>query len=80
MWLERIAERHFTREEIEAIQKRGGFEALLDELRQRLAEQDARHQGGSKWIERWGHPPLVPMATTPRASASARIARATAVP
>ncbi len=57
-WLAKIAERHFTREEMEAIQARGGFEELLDELRKRLAEQDERHQGGSKWIGTLGTSPF----------------------
>ncbi|MDA1195965.1 MAG: VWA domain-containing protein [Planctomycetota bacterium] len=57
-WLERIAERHFTREEMDAIRGRGGLEALLEELRKRLAEQDARHQGGSKWIGTLGTSPF----------------------
>ena len=57
-WLERIAERHFTKEEMEAIKARGGFEELLEELRKRLAEQDERHQGGNKWIGTMGTSPF----------------------
>ena len=57
-WLSKIAERYFTEEEMQAAVKRGGFEALLEELRKRLAEQEERHQGGSKWIGTLGTSPF----------------------
>ena len=49
-WLAKLAEKHLTPEEKAAIDAAGGFAALMDRLRQRLAEQQGRHQGGSKWI------------------------------
>ncbi len=49
-WLEKLAEKHLTAEERAAISALGGFEALMQTLKDRLAEQKARHQGGSKWI------------------------------
>jgi hypothetical protein len=57
-WLRRIAERHFSEEEMRRITARGGFEALMEELRRRLAEQETRHQGGSKWIGTAGTSPF----------------------
>jgi len=57
-WLRKLAERFFTEEEMARIQAKGGWEALLEELRDRLAEQDARHQGGSKWIGTGGSSPF----------------------
>lgn len=57
-WLRKIAERYFTAEEMQAAMQRGGFEELMDELRKRLAEQDERHQGGSKWIGTGGTSPF----------------------
>ena len=57
-WLHQIARRHFTEEEMREIQARGGFEELLEELRKRLAEQEERHQGGSKWIGTLGTSPF----------------------
>jgi uncharacterized protein with von Willebrand factor type A (vWA) domain len=36
----------------------GGFEKLMETLRQRLAEQKGRHQGGSKWIGTAGTSPF----------------------
>ncbi|HMO09717.1 MAG TPA: VWA domain-containing protein [Paracoccaceae bacterium] len=57
-WLEKLAERHLTAEEREAVKALGGFERLMEALRQRLAEQQGRHQGGSKWIGTAGTSPF----------------------
>ena len=48
-WLRRMAERYLSPEERAEIEKLG-FDKLMETLRQRLAEQKERHQGGSKWI------------------------------
>ena len=47
-WLRKIAERVMTPEEMAEIEAMGGLEKLLETLKERLAEQDGRHQGGSK--------------------------------
>jgi uncharacterized protein with von Willebrand factor type A (vWA) domain len=57
-WLEKLAEKHLTAEERAAISALGGFDALMDALRQRLAEQKGRHQGGSKWVGTAGTSPF----------------------
>ncbi len=57
-WLEKLAEKHLSPEERAAITALGGFEALIDTLRKRLAEQQGRHQGGSKWIGTAGTSPF----------------------
>ena len=57
-WLERLMDRHLSPEEKAAIQSLGGFDALMDTLRQRLADQKGRHQGGSKWIGTAGTSPF----------------------
>jgi uncharacterized protein with von Willebrand factor type A (vWA) domain len=57
-WLEKLAEKHLTPEERAEIQALGGFDALMDTLRQRLAEQKGRHQGGSKWVGTAGTSPF----------------------
>ncbi len=57
-WLRRLAERHFTPEEMAEIEALGGFEKLMETLRQRLAEQEGRHQGGNKWIGTAGTSPF----------------------
>ena len=57
-WLKKLAEKHLSAEEQAAIQAIGGFEALMQTLKDRLAEQKARHQGGSKWIGTAGTSPF----------------------
>ena len=57
-WLRKLAERHLTPEERAAVEALGGFDKLMDTLRQRLEEQKGRHQGGSKWIGTAGTSPF----------------------
>jgi uncharacterized protein with von Willebrand factor type A (vWA) domain len=47
-----------TEEERKQIEAIGGFEALMDALKQRLDEQDERHEGGNKWIGTAGTSPF----------------------
>src|SRR6201984_1846461 len=56
-WLKNLAERFLTPEEKKLIEALGGWEKLMETLRERLAEQKARHQGGSKWIGTAGTSP-----------------------
>jgi uncharacterized protein with von Willebrand factor type A (vWA) domain len=57
-WLRRLAERVLSPEEKAKIEALGGFDKLMETLRQRLAEQKERHQGGSKWIGTAGTSPF----------------------
>lgn len=57
-WLEKLAEKHLTAEEKAQIAALGGFDKLMETLKQRLAEQQGRHQGGSKWIGTAGTSPF----------------------
>ncbi|MFC0200277.1 vWA domain-containing protein [Paracoccus rhizosphaerae] len=57
-WLEKLAEKLLTDAEKADVQGSGSFEALMDKLRQRLAEQQGRHQGGNKWIGTAGTSPF----------------------
>jgi uncharacterized protein len=57
-WLRRLAEKHLTDEEKKLVAALGGFEKLMETLRQRLQEQKGRHQGGSKWIGTSGTSPF----------------------
>ena len=57
-WLEKLAERFLTPEEKAQIEALGGFDKLVETLRQRLAEQKGRHQGGNKWIGTAGTSPF----------------------
>ena len=57
-WLRRLAEKHLSPEDKALIDSLGGFEQLMETLRQRLQEQKERHQGGSKWIGTAGTSPF----------------------
>ena len=57
-WLKRLAELNLSEEEMAKIEALGGWEKLMETLRERLAEQDERHQGGSKWIGTAGTSPF----------------------
>src|SRR3954451_322388 len=57
-WLQKLAERWLTDEEKAKIEALGGWEKLMETLRERLEEQKARHQGGSKWIGTAGTSPF----------------------
>jgi hypothetical protein len=57
-WLRSLGTRVFSAEEKERVAALGGWEQLLATLRQRLAEQQQRHQGGSRWIGTGGTSPF----------------------
>jgi uncharacterized protein with von Willebrand factor type A (vWA) domain len=57
-WLKKLAERHLTDDEKRQIEAMGGLDKVLEALRQRLAEQKGRHQGGNKWIGTAGTSPF----------------------
>jgi uncharacterized protein with von Willebrand factor type A (vWA) domain len=57
-WLRELAEKNLTAEEKAEIEALGGFDKLMETLKQRLAEQKSRHQGGSKWIGTAGTSPF----------------------
>jgi len=57
-WLRRLAEKHLTDEEKKLVEALGGFDKLMETLKQRLEEQKGRHQGGSKWIGTGGTSPF----------------------
>ena len=57
-WLKALAEKVLSPEELAQIQTLGGLDKLLETLRQRLAEQKGRHEGGSKWVGTAGTSPF----------------------
>ena len=57
-WLQKLTERVMTTEEMAEIKSLGGWEKLMETLRERLAEQNKRHQGGSKMIGTGGTSPF----------------------
>jgi hypothetical protein len=56
-WLRKLAEKHLTDEERQKIEALG-WDKLWETLKQRMAEQRGRHQGGSKWIGTAGTSPF----------------------
>lgn len=57
-WLSKMAERDFTDAEKAEIEALGGWDKLMETLKQRLEEQKERHQGGNKWIGTAGTSPF----------------------
>ncbi|MFT6899847.1 MAG: hypothetical protein ACJA13_004289 [Paraglaciecola sp.] len=57
-WLRKEIERHFSDEEKAKIKALGGLDELLKTLKERLAEQEKRHQGGNKWVGTGGTSPF----------------------
>jgi uncharacterized protein with von Willebrand factor type A (vWA) domain len=57
-WLRKVAELYLTPEQMEEIKALGSWEEIMETLKQRLAEQKERHQGGSKWIGTAGTSPF----------------------
>jgi uncharacterized protein with von Willebrand factor type A (vWA) domain len=57
-WLKKLTEKYLTEEEKKQVEALGGLDKLLETLKQRLAEQKGRHQGGSKWIGTGGTSPF----------------------
>ena len=57
-WLEKLAETFLTEAEKAEIQALGGFDKLMETLKQRQAEQKGRHQGGNKWVGTAGTSPF----------------------
>jgi hypothetical protein len=57
-WLRKLAERNLSAEEKRLVEALGGWDKLMETLRERLEEQKGRHQGGSKWIGTAGTSPF----------------------
>jgi hypothetical protein len=57
-WLKALMEKLLTDEEKKSIAALGGIDKLMELLKQRLAEQQGRHQGGKKWIGTGGTSPF----------------------
>jgi uncharacterized protein with von Willebrand factor type A (vWA) domain len=56
-WLRAIAEQYLTPEEMAKVESLGSWEEIMETLKQRLEEQQGRHQGGNKWIGTGGTSP-----------------------
>ncbi len=56
-WLKLMTERFFSEEEKREIEAMGGWDKLMETLKERLEEQKKRHEGGGKWIGTGGTSP-----------------------
>ncbi|MDM8012104.1 MAG: VWA domain-containing protein [Parasphingorhabdus sp.] len=56
-WLKAVAEKYLSEEEMEKIKSLGSWEEIMETLKERLAEQEKRHEGGNKWIGTGGTSP-----------------------
>ncbi len=57
-WLKLLNEKYLTDEEKAQIEALGGFDKLMETLKQRLEEQTERHEGGNRWIGTGGTSPF----------------------
>jgi uncharacterized protein len=57
-WLRKLAEKHLSEEEKNLVESLGGWDKLMETLRERLRTQEKRHQGGSKMIGTAGTSPF----------------------
>jgi len=57
-WLQSLAARVFSAEERRRVESLGGWDKLMETLRQRLRAQRERHAGGNRWIGSGGSSPF----------------------
>ncbi|MDE2466088.1 MAG: VWA domain-containing protein, partial [Alphaproteobacteria bacterium] len=57
-WLKALTEKFLTEEEKKQIEALGGWDKLMQTLKERLEEQKSRHEGGNKWIGSGGTSPF----------------------
>ncbi len=57
-WLKALTEKFLTDEEKAQIEALGGWDKLMETLKERLEEQKKRHEGGNKWIGTGGTSPF----------------------
>lgn len=57
-WIRDAFEKQLTAEELEKLQSFDSLEELIEQFKERLEEQDERHEGGNKWIGTGGTSPF----------------------
>jgi len=57
-WIRKLIEGNLSEEDKALVKALGGWDKLMEILKQRLEEQRGRHQGGSKWIGTAGTSPF----------------------
>ena len=53
-----MGQKYLSDEEKKLVESLGGWDKLMETLKQRLEEQKKRHQGGNKWIGTGGTSPF----------------------
>lgn len=56
-WLKKLSEKYLSEEEKKQIEAMGGWDKLMETLKQRMEEQKKRHEGGNKMIGTAGTSP-----------------------
>ena len=57
-WVRDAFSKALSEEELEKLESLGGLEELIEKFKERLAEQEERHEGGNKWIGTGGTSPF----------------------
>ena len=57
-WLRAVAEKFLSPEEMAKVEALGDWDKIMETLKQRLEEQQKRHEGGNKWIGTGGTSPF----------------------
>ena len=57
-WIRDAFQKELTQEELDKLQSFESLEELIEKFKERLAEQEKRHQGGNKWIGTGGTSPF----------------------
>ena len=57
-WLKLMSQKYLSEEDKAKIEALGGWDKLMETLKERFAEQEKRHEGGSKWIGTGGTSPF----------------------
>lgn len=57
-WIRDAFQKELTQEELDKLQSFESLEELIEQFKERLAEQEKRHQGGNKWIGTGGTSPF----------------------
>ena len=57
-WIKDALQKNLSEEDKEKIESLGGWDKLLETLKERLEEQKKRHEGGNKWIGTGGTSPF----------------------
>ena len=57
-WLRKKFENQLSQAEKDELKALGGLDELMKTLKERLAEQEKRHEGGSKWVGTGGKSPF----------------------